>query len=140
MWLLKMKANFIGIAFLTFLIVSFFLLIYFIFSDAKVGPLFFPLYIAWCAIALYIWSSKFAINSFKEWSFIALFSVLWAAFWVLITYAELYITTRSIVIHMNFSIFISILAAAIGCPGLTFIALAGCVRELFIKPHIYLNR
>jgi len=139
----EMKANFIGLIFLTLLIALFFSCTNYIFGG---NPIIFPfIYIAWCLISVYTWEHAHQkINNAKDWLIIALYSIFGLAFLILAAIVEIYMTTglyattiyttgSNIAEHINFSVFITILVAVSCCPGLTFIALAGAARALFIK-------
>ncbi len=96
-------------------------------SPANIAtPLWIPIYLVWAVCAIFVWHKPAAV--WRRWGLIGTLSMGGAVLW--------YVVTRGIA-HMVFAIdesdlskAIDIAVALILSPGITFIAIAGYVREL----------
>ena len=139
---INIKANLAGCIFLTFLILLLFLFIGYIYNIGIIYflPIYVGIYIAWSISALYFWNNKPICDNARDWFLISLYSIPFALAGVLLEFAESYIFTGSIIREdMSLSQIINIMIVVSCCPGLTFTALAGAVRALFIKYNTYLG-
>ena len=140
MWMQQVKANFIGFLFLSFLIASFFLLINYFHDEIKITAahllLCGTIYVGWCGFAMYIYNltDYHAVSNKKNWFRAIFLSIALAIFWAATGGLEMYLFKGSISIkNLTFSTGINVIGTLVSCPGLTFVALSGYVRAIFIE-------